>query len=434
MRRPPDVTGARSPVTRAATATKVSPPARPTARECPCSHHGRYGDVSAPYPRGCGIPGFASGSVPKCRDSDIRPRYRGEGVDEKHHLVPEFYLRGFADGERVMLTDRALRRSFPTSVNRALKAGRYYELTQSPTVDLRKLDPGERAAYLEALNVMNQMPEFTAQIIERNGDIVRVLPGAVETVLSFFEGKAEGALRRLRESFPHISGDDRLWVATFIGVQFVRGEALRAHVDEAMKLMFAQQMQRSPQMQRDWRRRTGRTLDDVSTAMEGIHFGGDRVFALMFEVFEHTVPIVLAKTWRLLEFEPGSVLTSDEPVGLWARPGRDLTAEPLGMTTADAVYFPVDSSSVLQLLNPESCMPELRRTGAAAKVRHSNQTVASAARRWVVSRPGSTALAGLQVRRLPTVHMDTVASRMAEDGTYRELIRVSARPPREPRS
>lgn len=350
-------------------------------------------------------------------------------MDEKHHLVPEFYLRGFADRERIMLTDRGLRRSFPTSINRALKAGRYYEVTQSPTIDLRKQGPKEREAYAETLSVMNRMPELTAQIIERSGDILRILPGAVEALLSFIEGKAEGALRGLRESFPHISGDDRVWVGTFIALQFVRGEALRARADETMKLLSALRTQPSPHTQRERRRRrTGKRPGDISTTMK--LFEGDQVLALMFEVFKKAVPVVLAKTWRLLEFEPGSLLTSDEPVGLWGRPGRDLVAYPLGLATADAVYFPVDSSCVLQLLASGSRVPEIRRSGEAAKVRHSNETVASAARRWIVSHPGSTALCGLQIRRLMTVQMEAVAGQMAQDGSYRELTRLSAGPTR----
>ncbi len=357
--------------------------------------------------------------------------YRHPVVDEKHHLVPEFYLRGFADGERVILSDRALRRSFPTSVNRALKAGRYYELTQNPTIDLRSTDPEERDQYLKSLDVMNQMPELAARIIERDGDIVRVLPGAIEAVLSHFEGQAEGALLRLRKSFPELSPDDRFWVANFIAVQFVRGDALRAHINETMKLLYAERVKRSPQMRRDWPKKTGVPVDEISTAIDGLTFGGDPVFALMFDVFQHTAPIVFSKRWRLLEFEPGSVLTSDEPVGLWARRGRDLTNHPLGFATADAVYFPLDSSSVLQLLSPKSTVPETRQEGALAKLKHSNNTVGSAARRWIVSRPDSTALEGLQVRRLPRVHLETVGARVAEDGTYRELIRFSTRPPSE---
>ena len=53
-------------------------------------------------------------------------------MDEKHHLVPEFYLRGFADGEQIALTDHDLRGQFVTSVKRALKAEGFYNLTQEP--------------------------------------------------------------------------------------------------------------------------------------------------------------------------------------------------------------------------------------------------------------------------------------------------------------
>lgn len=126
-------------------------------------------------------------------------------------MVPEFYLRGFAIGEQIALADRDLRRRFVTSVNRALKVGGFYEITQSPTLDLRAMEPSEREQYVEDLEIMSQMPGLSAQIVERTGSLVRVLPGAVEGVLGYFEARAEGALLRLRTSFPDITDDDRFW-------------------------------------------------------------------------------------------------------------------------------------------------------------------------------------------------------------------------------
>jgi hypothetical protein len=64
--------------------------------------------------------------------------------------------------------------------------------------------------------------------------------------------------------------------------------------------------------------------------------------------------------------------------------------------------------------------------GGKAKLRHSNESVASAARRWIVYQPGSSAPEGLQIRRLPRVSLDKVGSRIASDGTYRELMRFNS--------
>jgi hypothetical protein len=348
-------------------------------------------------------------------------------MDEKHHLVPEFYLRGFADGEQIALTDRDLRRQFATSVKRALKVGGFYNLSQEPIQQLSKMDSVQRERYLADLAVMEQIPGLSSKIIELNGDVVRVLPGAIEALLSFLEGRGESALHRVRESFPDISGDDRLWAAHFVALQFSRGQALRTHVSDAMKLAFLEMLRGSPQMRKDWERQTGRPVEEAEAELAGITIGGDPVFAFMFDVFKETVPFFLAMRWRVLEFEPGSVLTSDEPVGLWGRPGRDLEASPLGIATADAIYFPLDSGLILQLLSPDSSAVEERRPGSQAKLRHSNATVASAARRWIVFQPGSSALDGLRVQRLPRLHLEKVGARLANDGTYRELMRLSSR-------
>ena len=348
-------------------------------------------------------------------------------MEEKHHLVPEFYLRGFAADEQIALADRDLRRRFVTSVNRALKVGSFYEITQNPTLDLSTMEPSERDQYLESLEVMSQMPGLSGQIVDRTGDVVRVLPGAVEGVLSYFEAKAEGALQKLRVSFPAISNDDRFWVANFISLQFARGQALRSHVNESMKLAIIEMLEDSPRLQRDWKKRTGRSIEEAAAALEGVTIGGDPLFAVMFDVMKEMAPLVFAMRWRVLEFEPGSVLTSDEPVGLWARPGRNLETSPLGVSTADAIYFPLDCRLILQLLSPASPVAEGRVAGAEAKLRHSNETVASAARRWIVYQPGSSAVEGLRIRRLPRVTLDKVGARMAPDGTYRELMRFSSR-------
>jgi hypothetical protein len=353
--------------------------------------------------------------------------YSWTTVEEKHHLVPEFYLRGFAVNEQIALTDRDLRRKFVTSVNRALKVGSFYEITQNPTLDLSEMEPMERDQYLENLRVVSEMPGLSGQIIERTGDIVTVLPGAVEGVLSYFEAKAEVALERLRTSFPDISNGDRFWVANYISLQFARGQALRSHVNESMKLALIEMLADSPRLQKDWKKKTGKNIEEASAAIEGVTIGGDQMFAVMFDVMREMAPLVFAMRWRVFEFEPGSVLTSDEPIGLWTRPGRDLETAPLGVATADAIYFPLDCRLLLQLLSPDSPVSEGRIDGVEAKLRHSNETVASAARRWIAYQPGSSAVEGLRIRRLPKVTLDKVRARMAPDGTYRELMRLTSR-------
>lgn len=45
-------------------------------------------------------------------------------MDEKHHLVPEFYLRGFAEGTQIGLVDRDLRKRFVTSGQPGAQGGR----------------------------------------------------------------------------------------------------------------------------------------------------------------------------------------------------------------------------------------------------------------------------------------------------------------------
>ncbi len=346
-------------------------------------------------------------------------------MDEKHHLVPEFYLRGFAEGSQIGLVDRDLRKRFVTSVNRALKVGGFYEITQKPTIDLASLDDTERVDYLASLNDVAALPHLAPKIFRRDGDTVTILPGAVEAILGYFESRAKPALQRLRDSFPAITPEDRFWIAQFIGLQFARGHALREQVNDIMKLTLAEMVKDSPRLAKDWERGTGRKAHEVADALRGLTFTGDRMYTHMFDALTAAAEIIFLRTWRLLEFERGRVITSDEPCAPWGRPGRNIETHPLGLATADAVFFPVDSSRVLQFLRPDGAV-ELRKAGSEVKLRQSNNAVASNARRWIVYSPYSTSVNQLAVRRLPTARLEKVGERIAPNGTFRELMRFSS--------
>ena len=76
-----------------------------------------------------------------------------------------------------------------------------------------------------------------------------------------------------------------------------------------MKLAIIEMLGDSPRLQKDWRRRTGKSVEEASAALEGVTIGGDPLFAVMFDVMKEMAPLVFAMRWRVLEFEQGSVLT-----------------------------------------------------------------------------------------------------------------------------
>lgn len=329
-----------------------------------------------------------------------------------------------------MLVDRDLRFSLPTSTERALKVGGYYDLTQSPQLDLADVSTDDRVAFERAWSILSSQPQFRDQVISRTGDSLALRRGGVEAFISFIEAQARDSLDRLRANFPDIPTEDRFNLANFIALQSVRGDHFRVTINEIARLALGHITESDPRMRAKWRATFGGR--DVFEALEGLTFGGDRLLSEMLEIaFRIIAPEVFTRRWRLLEFPPHSVLTSDEPVGLWARPGRDPDTEPLGIATADCVFFPIDDSRVLQLLRPDVNLQEARVVGSTTKLRQSNQVIAASARRWIVHHPESLAIEMVSPSPHPRA-VRQVISAAHPDGSQTELVRFTRRPSASP--
>jgi hypothetical protein len=347
-------------------------------------------------------------------------------VDEKHHILPQFLLQRFASAGQIVLCDRGLRRLIPTSIERALRIGSFYRLEGDFSIPRSELE--------KAIGDLSAVPGLRDSILDIGPDTVRLKPDAVEAFLSHMEGRAAEPLSRLSAQGPPSTtgrrAHERFDIANLIGLQLVRGQVFRDSVDEILRAYFREQILAAPaEMVDRWRRfektRGRPPVDDpiehILAALDRIELAAHNKLGEMLPMaFREMAPRIFARTWRLLRFETPDVITSDEGVGLWARPVTALNLKPLAMATADAIYFPIDARHTLQLTR--TAPSEEIVAGSEAKLRHSNNAVASAAYRWIVAHPDNVVLGQLQVQARPRLHRHELSVEDSPDGLKRSII------------
>ena len=163
-------------------------------------------------------------------------------MDEKQHLIPKYLLRRFSANDRIIVWDRQLRKSIPTSVDRAARVGSYYSVPEEPTVPDEGLE--------EALRNLSSVPGLRDSILEVKDDGTATLKrNAIEAFLSHMEGKATPAVQRhTKDGPPAIGGGreiDRFYIAALVALQYLRGESFREQFDEVTRAFLRFQMENS---------------------------------------------------------------------------------------------------------------------------------------------------------------------------------------------
>ena len=291
----------------------------------------------------------------------------------EHHTVPRMHLRRFADGQKfLMASPRGGGRQVRMSVKRACAEAGYYELE------------------LEEPHDQEFPPEF------------------VEGSLSYFEGRVAPIIEGLVQDEFALSMWDRFYLTLFVAFQIARGPAFRRELSEMMTMQARLELQTrvTPKKARNWLRKKGLAADDVAVenfvreALDGawklVGSNSAYVQAMLQWVFEDLHPLLFTtRRIRVLRFAQPVLLTSDQPAVLWARPGRDLYAEPLGVATADAIWMPLDRRHALALV--ASGREGIIDTGFL-RAKQINTAVAAAAHDWIFQHPNEEPL---DVSRLP---------------------------------
>jgi hypothetical protein len=333
----------------------------------------------------------------------------------RHHLVPQFYLRNFADAsQQLALVDRDRPdRVIRSTVRKACAEVGFYRIE--------------------------------TEVLAREEDRVDHDPEAVERHLSKFEDAAAPAVYKLLHTgWDGFTMEDWYHLINHIALQTVRGLRWR----EDFNAMATQQMRKqlgetvTDDKIRAWLRTNGRpTTSDEIDVFRAQMLGptGPGLVAPDAVLIQESIRFALGALgerladnmdWSLIVSDTVPVLTSDEPVCWWS-PGDG----PVGYATARVVWLPLGPRVILQLRGREFDHETLGLPSVASAagrdelVRFINGQIAGQAHRWIIHHPDDHPLDGL--RMAPRTAWGDQFVSATEDKSIRRELWVHRRLPEQ---
>lgn len=243
-------------------------------------------------------------------------------VAKRHHTVPQFYLRGFSDGDQIGTVRLPGEQRFKQSVRKAAAENGFYD------VDGRS-----------------------------NG------PDAFEKLLSGIEGEAATVFSKIDRGFWPLEHDDRDLLAFFVAVQAVRGPDQRRNMEYTAVQFARLEIGHGGRANvASWvKRRHGVDISDEQAAIiwqQATKPGGppirirpDSHIEQMASLVDELFPYLAGRPWTLVRFDRRSLLTCDAPVGLVPQPDDDPWSG-VGFMTAWGVTFPLTRKLGLIMSDP----------------------------------------------------------------------------------
>lgn len=307
-------------------------------------------------------------------------------VKRRHHTVPRFYLRGFADGREQLIR-------VPIDGKCTHKCG------------------------IGDASVVKDFYNF----VGADGQ----LDDAVENAFGRMEDAAAGVFREvLEDDLWPLPTDSRLVLAQWVAAQFVRGTADRQMFGEAWDLLVKMQIAIGGKEQlRDRLEALGPGPlgdADVDQAWREVSdFGAYTVdtpvnehIASLGHRIEVAVNVLVPRTWVFVRFKRRSLITSDHPVVLIKDP-----SEPgflgIGLSNAAAVAVPLSRRAALLMLDASG--RDVRLDPNTLMARDLNQRVAASARSAVFHHPED----GLVRIRLPEPRLREVSASQGPEAFLR---------------
>ncbi|WP_157951488.1 DUF4238 domain-containing protein [Rhodococcus opacus] len=294
-------------------------------------------------------------------------------MSAKHHLVPQFYLRNFANRRnQVVLVDRDdPSRAFRRSVRNACAEVGFYR------IEVDDLDREEDRATHD--------------------------PELVENLLNGFETSAAPAIYKLVNGYRDFcSQHDWYHLINYIALQTVRGvrwrEDVNASASHELRMHLAESL--SNDEIRGWlveEGRPARNKDIAGFRRDLLSERGPRVEAPQAVLIQEGLRMALSDIaerladrmhWEFIEPKRVPMLTADEPVCWWA-PGDG----PVGFGNAKVVWLPLSRGLILQLRDADETNETLglptqqSDDGPDELASIVNREVAAQAERWILHHP-----------------------------------------------
>lgn len=290
--------------------------------------------------------------------SVVRPIAPGD--PRRHHYVPQFLLRRFANSRNLIATISVDDPSRP-----------------------RITSVGNTAA----------ITDFYSTISDEVGANV-----SVERLLAEVDGNASAVIEKLTSNAPlPVTDRERDALTLFLAFQKVRGPGHRrsfeALADWAMKAQLTMNENRTAH---------GGKPEDEFTRYDDVEFAEHQNEAIR-SMLATVTPIAESLRQRLITIvrfgQPGVVLT-DEPLVLYQRPGPQSGLMGVGVATADEIWLPLDRSTAL-VLHSDAGVGErvLHFQGQPAVLHDFNQMVISSSFNEIYAHPDD--VVGVQSLVLP---------------------------------
>jgi hypothetical protein len=326
----------------------------------------------------------------------------------RNHIVPKMLLRRFADDAgRLLATPRRGGARIPMTFTRACREAGFYDIDIDPAFsDLADRDQIERS-------------------------------------LSNFEFRASRLFDQFAAGDFTFSDQDRFDLLLFVAFQAVRGWAFRAELSELATLLAKEELRPSltTARLRAQMRRDGRPHDDaaVEAWRTEILTSDWKVVPSQSAAVQHMVrcalqvlhpDLFLRRRVRVLRFDQPVLLISDEPLAMWCRPDRDLYTDPPGISSADALYMPIDRRHSLALLRSGD---EGVVDAGPRRAEIINRLVARGAHRWIFQHPDDVPYEFGDLDERPRLEVETLGM-IAEADRLRVQSRIVRRWQSEPTS